>query len=113
MLVGQELVSFVKANPDLNQQELAEEAGYSRVTKTGRKQLLVKRFYHALLAAQGTKISVGKALGKTASYSTTVHKSGIILLGKTYSEKFGLEPGDVLDIDVEGDCIRLMPQLVD
>ena len=109
MLVGQELLSFVKANPEMNQQDLAEGAGYTRVTKKGLTQILVKKFMHELLAAQGTKIATGRAVGKTASYFTTVHRSGVILLGKTYSEKFGLESGDGLEILIEEDRISLVP----
>ena len=110
MLTGSELLAFVKANPGLNQQQLAVGAGYTRVTKKGVEQTLVKGFYHALLAAQGTEIALGKGKGKTASYFTTVHRSGVILLGKTYSKHFGLESGDELEISVEEDCIRLIPR---
>ena len=38
-----------------------------------------------------------------------MHKSGIILLGATYSAKWGLEPGDELEILLEDDGIRLVP----
>jgi bifunctional DNA-binding transcriptional regulator/antitoxin component of YhaV-PrlF toxin-antitoxin module len=41
---------------------------------------------------------------------TTVHRNGVILVGKTYSEKFGVEPGDELQIVIEDDAIRLVPQ---
>lgn len=109
MLVGQELISFVQANESLNQMELAQGAGYVRTTKTGKEQVLVKQFYNALLAAKGMPISVGKTPGKTAQYETTVHRNGVILLGKTYSEKFGLKPGDALQILVEDEAIRLVP----
>ena len=112
MLVGKELIDFVHANESLNQMELAEGAGYTRTTKSGKEQVLVKHFYNALLAAQGMAIPVGKSPGKTAKYETTVHRSGVILLGKTYSQKFGLNPGDGLDIVIEEDSIRLVPQPV-
>ena len=110
MLSGEELLSYVQRNERLNQQELAEGAGYTRVTKTGRRQVLVKQFYNALLAAQGMDIPVGKSPGKVAAFETTVHRSGVILLGKTYSQKFGLEPGDTLEIEIDGDAIRLVPK---
>jgi ABC-type lipoprotein release transport system permease subunit len=112
MLVGKALIDYVRTNDHLNQTELAEGAGYVKTTSTGRTQVMVKQFYNALLAAQGLSIEVGKAPGKTAQYETTVHKSGIILLGKTYSKKFGIEPGDVLDIILEEDSIRLVPKAV-
>lgn len=112
MLVGQKLIEHVQDNETLNQTELARTAGYVRTTRSGREQVLVKDFYNALLAAKGLTIAVGKAPGKPALYETTVHKSGVILLGRTYSRKFGLEPGDVLDIVIEDDAIQLVPRPV-
>lgn len=109
MLVGSDLIAFVRENEALNQMELARGAGYVRMTRTGREQVLVKQFYNALLAAKGMPISVGKTPGKSAQYETTVHKSGVILLGKTYSERFGLKPGDALQICIEDECIKLVP----
>jgi bifunctional DNA-binding transcriptional regulator/antitoxin component of YhaV-PrlF toxin-antitoxin module len=109
MLVGSALIDFVRENEALNQMELAHGAGYVRTTRTDREQVLVKQFYNALLAAQGMPISVGKTPGKSAQFETTVHKSGVILLGKTYSEKFGLKPGDALQICIEDEAIRLVP----
>lgn len=109
MLTGAELITFVKENDGMNQMELARGAGYIRITKTGKEQVLVKRFYNALLAAKGMPIPVGRTPGKAAQYATSVHKSGVILLGKTYAEKFGLKPGDELQIDVQDECIKLVP----
>jgi hypothetical protein len=109
MLTGADLITFVKESDGMNQMELARGAGYIRTTKTGREQVLVKRFYNALLAAKGMPIPVGRTPGKSAQYATSVHKSGVILLGKTYAEKFGLKPGDGLQIDVQDECIKLVP----
>lgn len=112
MLDGDELIAFVRENEASTQAELARGAGYTRVTKSGKEQVLVKRFINALLAAQGMPITTGKAPGKIAKYETTVHRSGVILLGKTYSQEFGMNPGDGLNILIEEDSIRLVPQLV-
>ena len=89
--------------------ELARGAGYVRTTRTGREQVLVKQFYNSLLAAKGMPIPVGKTPGKSAQFSTSVPRSWVILLGKTYSEKFGLNPGDELEIVLAEDCIKLVP----
>lgn len=110
MLTGKALVEFVQQNEDLNQTQLAREAGYVRTTETGREQVLVKSFYEALLKAQGLKMKVGKAPGKSARYTTTVHRSGVVLVGKIYSQRFGLKPGDPLEIVLEDDCIKLVPR---
>ena len=110
MLTGQELLAFVKANGDIDQSELAREAGYMRVADSGKERIMAKQFCEALLEAKGVAIKVGRRPGKTAQFETTVHKTGVILIGKTYSQKFGVEPGDVLDIVISEDAIRLVPQ---
>jgi hypothetical protein len=110
MLTGQELLDFVAEHEELNQNQLAQAAGYTRITKTDKKQVLVGRFNQALLKAKGVNVRVGRAPGKTAQYTTTVHKSGVVLVGRIYSEKFGLEPGNELDIVLEDDCIKLVPK---
>lgn len=110
MLTGQELLSLVKANGDMDQSELAREAGYVKVNDKGNERLLITQFHAALLAAKGVKLKTSKKPGKTAQFMTTVHRNGVILVGKTYSEKFGVEPGDELKIVIEEDSIRLVPQ---
>lgn len=110
MLTGQELLSFVKANPDMDQAQLARGAGYVKVTDKGVERLLTTKLHHALLEAKGVKLKTAKKPGKTAQFMTTVHRTGVILIGKTYSEKFGVEPGDALNIVIEDDSIRLVPQ---
>ena len=110
MLTGQELVAFVKAHGDMDQSELAREAGYMRVADSGKERIMAKQFCEALLEAKGVAIKVGRRPGKAAQFETTVHKTGVILIGKTYSQKFGVEPGDVLDIVITEDAIRLVPQ---
>jgi hypothetical protein len=112
MLTGQELIDFVKANEDINKTALAKAAGYVRETESGKEQVLVKVFYDALLTAQGLNIKVGKSPGKVAQFETTVHKNGVVLLGRTYTERFGINPGDVLEIVIEDDAIRLVPKAV-
>ena len=109
MLTGIELVDFVRENEGLTQAELAEQAGYVRVIDGDKKQVMTKRFMDELLSARGVKIAPPKRRGKRANYKTAVHKSGIILLGATYSAKWGLEPGDELEILLEDDGIRLVP----
>ena len=110
MLTGQELLSFVKANADMDQSELAREAGYVKTTEKGTERLLINKLHEALLDAKGVKLKTSKKPGKTAQFMTTVHRTGVILVGKTYSEKFGVEPGDELKIVIEDDAIRLVPQ---
>lgn len=110
MLTGSELITLVKENPDLNRTQLAKAAGYVRTTEEGKEQVLVQKFYDNLLAAQGLSIKkgvLGGRRGKTAQHVTTVHKSGILLVGKVYTSEFGAEPGDVFGIEVREDGIWL------
>lgn len=109
MLVGNELIDFVRQNDTLGRKDLAAAAGYVRTTKTGKTQVLLQQFTNALLSAKGTPLQMGKAPGKSAKYLTTVHSNGVVLIGKTYIEKFGLNPGDELDIHLDEDAIRLIP----
>ena len=110
MLTGPELLSFATENAHLDQGELAKATGYYRITESGKERMLTKQMCEALLEAKGMSIKSGKRPGKSAQYATTVHRNGVILVGKTYSEKFGVEPGDVLDIIIEEDEIRLVPK---
>lgn len=108
MLTGSDLIQFVKANPDFNRSQLARGAGYVATTESGKTKVLVQQFYDALLEAQGMPIKNGHpgiTNGKAAKHMTTVHKSGILLIGKTYVAEFGAEPGDVFGIEVREDGI--------
>lgn len=110
MLEGQELVQFVAANEHkMSQTELARAAGYTREAANGKIHVLRQAFVRNYLAAQGMSLGLGRAPGNSARYITTVHANGIALVGKTYTEKFGLEPGDKLRIQLDDDCIRLYP----
>ena len=103
------MVQFVQDNEGLTQTQLAEKAGYVRTTESGKYQIMTKQFCDALLVARGISITKPKRRGKIACYKTTVHKNGIILLGKSYSSRWGVEPGDELEILLEDDGIRLVP----
>lgn len=110
MIKGKELVAFVKANPEMSRTQLARTAGYVGVSKAGKPRVLVQAFYDALTEAQGLSIKNGHpgvGAGKAAQYATTVHKSGIVLVGKAYTAEFGAEPGDVFGIEIREDGIWL------
>lgn len=109
MLAGNDLIEFVRTNDNMNRKELAEAAGYVRTTKSGKQQILTKLFTDALLSAKGTPLQLGKAPGKTVAFVTTVHANGVVLIGRTYIEKFGLKAGDELDIVLDENAIRLVP----
>jgi len=110
MLTGQELLSFVKANPDMNGSEIARATGYVSPGKDGKDRLRLSKLKEALLEAQGVKLTGVKKSGKPAQFLTTVHRNGSLLVGKTYTQKFGVEPGDDMTIVLEEDSIRLVPR---
>ena len=108
MLSGDLLLQLVKGNPDLSRTELAKKAGYVRVTEDGKEQVLLQQFYDACFTAHGTPIKSGRGLhGKPVAYQTTVHQSGILLIGNSYTKEFGADPGDVFGIEVREDGIWL------
>ena len=80
MITGQELIAFVKANPEMDQSELAHAAGFTRIDKNGKERIMAKQFCEALLEAKGVGMRLGRKPGKTAQFETTVHKTGVILL---------------------------------
>ena len=108
MLKGSELLAFVKANPELGKTELARQAGYTRMSEEGKEQILLQTFYDAAMEAHGTPIkSAGGFRGKASKNSTTVHKSGILLIGSSHVKQFGADPGDIFGIELKEDGIWL------
>lgn len=113
MLTGSELLAFVKEREDTHTRtQIAREAGYVRITEKGKTQVMMKAFNDSLLQATGVNLRVGKGPGRGPQFETSVHKSGVILLGKVYTEKFDLRPGDVLGIELDDaeNCIKLFPK---
>lgn len=111
VLTGEELLNFVTEHEDMPTPDLVKAAGYTRQTKSGKLQLLTKPFYDALLKARGVSLKQPKATGKLPTFETSVHESGIVLVGKTYTNRFGLQPGDVLHIELGESDIRLVPMV--
>lgn len=109
MLTGQDLIKYVKSNLSLNKSQLAKGAGYVRTEADGKTVVLVQAFYDALLEAQGMPLRKGPVRGRPAANQVSVQKNGIVVLGKRYTKDFGVQPGDVLEIALEDDSIRLVP----
>jgi hypothetical protein len=102
-LEGQALLDFVKkqTNSTKSRTALAREAGYVRTVtseKGPKEQVMVQAFYDAVFSAQGVGIKVRQSAGKSATGETTVHASGILLIGKNYTSKAGYAPGDTFTI---------------
>lgn len=108
MLKGDKLLQLIKSNPEMTKTELAREAGYVKTTDEGKEHVLLQQFYDACFEAHGTPIKSGRGTaGKARGYETSVHQSGILLVGKSYLQEFGAEYGDIFGIEVREDGIWL------
>ena len=99
-LQGSELLKFVDENEGLGRIALARGAGYIRTNRKGEEVADTSKFYNALFDAQGLKLSSRRGFrgGPAKTYETTVHASGILLIGRGYTEEAKLKPGDVFRI---------------
>lgn len=97
-LTGKGLQKKVVELTGLSKKEIAKECGY--VNENGR--VLLEQFYSALLQANGVELdpkgSATTGRGRDRTYRATVHKNGTIVIGKSYTEEMGLEPGDEFEI---------------
>ena len=97
-LTGKALQKKVVELTGLSKKEIAKECGYAN--ESGR--VLLEQFYSALLEANGLELnpkgSGTSGRGRDRTYRTTVHKNGTIVIGKSYTEEMGLEPGDEFEI---------------
>lgn len=109
MLAGSELVAFVKANADMHPNQLAKKAGFVKTDDEGKSRVLVQQFYDALLAAQGLPIKRTSGRGRPTLQQVSVQRNGIVVLGKRYTDRFGVKPGDTLEISMDDDAIHLVP----
>ncbi|TGG85900.1 MAG: AbrB family transcriptional regulator, partial [Aphanocapsa feldmannii 288cV] len=76
----------------------------------GKERLNFTAFYEALLEAKGVEIgggSTGKG-GRKLSFIAKVQGNGNLLIGKAYTEKLSLEPGDEFNIKLGRKQIRLV-----
>jgi hypothetical protein len=110
-LTGKALLARVKENNGLAKRELAKECGYYSVSKDGETRVNLAEFYDALLTAKGIQLEPEKGKdgrGREASYSATVHKNGQIVIGSSYTEEMGLQPGDEFKIKLGYKHIHLV-----
>lgn len=113
-LTGDELLTFVRSNPHLGKKGLAIECGYHKLNSEGTPVAVIPKFMDALVAAQGLTLNNkrgGAGLGpRKKSYLTTTHNTGILLIGRAYSDELGSEPGDQWEIIIDQDNDRFLLQ---
>ena len=81
--------------------ELAKGCGYYTLTKDNKERANLADFYKALLEAKGLSLEPEGSKdgrGREPTYRVSVHKNGQIVIGSTYTQKMGLEPGDEFSI---------------
>jgi hypothetical protein len=113
MQTGPELIAKVKELGDASKSQLVRECGYVSTRKDGGERLNFTAFYEALLEAEGVSLGEpgqgrGKA-GRKLSYGTKVQFNGNLLIGKAYTARLGLEPGDEFEIKLGRKQIKLIP----
>ena len=110
-LTGKALLKKVKELGHLNKTEKAKACGYVNTTRKGVERAKMMDFLSALVSAEKIPLEPEKPTsrrrGKEASYRTTVHSNGNLLIGSAYTQQLGLKPGDEFDIKLGHKNIRI------
>lgn len=110
-LKGRALLQKVKELSHLPRRETAKQCGYYNKTKTGQTRVNLTEFYDAVLEAKGVPLDPdgGKdGRGREPTYRVSVHKNGQIVIGSTYTQAMGLQPGEEFEIKLGYKHIRLV-----
>lgn len=110
-LKGRALLQKVKELSHLPRRETAKQCGYYNKTKTGQTRVNLTEFYDAVLEAKGVPLDPdgGKdGRGREPTYKVSVHKNGQIVIGSTYTQAMGLQPGEEFEIKLGYKHIRLV-----
>lgn len=110
-LTGKALLQKVKALGNVSRRETAKACGYYSLSKNNQIRVNLTEFYDAVLAAKGIALTQGSkknGRGREASYRTSVHKNGTIVIGSNYTESMGLKPGDEFEIRLGSKHIHLI-----
>jgi len=117
MLQGDPLLAKLDELSGLNRSELVRACGYATRREDGREHLHFTDFYEAILEAKGVHLpgqgargrSRRNAQGRQLSFNTHVHFNGNLMVGRAYTEKLQLQPGDQFRIQLSDGEIRLIP----
>jgi hypothetical protein len=109
-LSGKPLLERVSDLGNLSKSELARACGYYSVTKSGKERVNFTAFYEALLDAKGVNLDEPKGRkGRQPGFKARVQSNGNLLIGKAYTEKLNLKPGDTFEIKIGRKQITLTP----
>ena len=117
MLKGERLLKAVQTMGGAHRSDLVRHCGYVSVNADGHEHLHYSAFYEALLEATGVEFPAqnGRSThrkgvhGRDLSYSTHVHFNGNLMVGRAYTDKLQLKPGDQFRIQFSQGQIRLVP----
>ncbi|WP_371811762.1 AbrB family transcriptional regulator [Synechococcus sp. LA31] len=117
MLQGDQLLAKLDQLRGLNRSDLVRACGYATHTEAGREHLHFTDFYEAILEAKGVHLpgqgarwrARRNAQGRQLSFNTHVHFNGNLMVGRAYTEKLQLQPGDQFRIQLSDGEIRLIP----
>ena len=112
-LAGAELLAFYneKTAAGRSYSDIALDAGYRKVTKTGQKRVMKSQFANALLQAQGIDTgtsptgSGGSHAGETRARVTG---QGQLLVSQLAARKIGAQAGEVFEVSYPGDRTILL-----
>jgi hypothetical protein len=114
-VTGEELLAFYEAKQQAGRRhaEIAYDAGYYTVTKSGQERVTMAQFNAAMLEAKGVNTG-GKtgAAGRSHAGLTKARVSGqgILLVSQLATRHVGAEPGHVFEVSYPGDGqILLVP----
>lgn len=104
-LTGKDLLKKVKKMGDASREEKAIECGYFTPTDNGQKRVSMVKFLNALIEAEGISLdsdnidsdSKGRR-GRTANYRINVQSNGNLSIGKAYTDRMNLKPGDEFEV---------------
>jgi len=103
-LTGKELLKKVKKMGDASREDKAIECGYYTLTDNDQKRVSMVKFLNALIEAEGISLDSDNITetkgrrGRTANYRINVQSNGNLSIGKAYTEKMNLKPGDEFEV---------------
>ncbi len=109
-LTGKALLERINELGNLSKSDLARACGFYSVTKAGKERVNFTAFYEALLDAKGVNLDEPKGRkGRQPGFKARVQSNGNLLIGKAYTEKLNLKPGDTFEIKIGRKQITLTP----
>ena len=112
MLTKTDLLDKISQLTEVSKSDVIRACGYIVTIKDGRERLHSTAFYKAVLDAMGVQIGRSGSIksGRKLSYLAKVQANGNLLIGKSYTQKLGLKPGEELEIKPGRKQVRLVPR---